>query len=166
MRKPTELRAWLTAANPLLAANPDRLSIFVDGGAVVCTGAASLSHEYRYTLNLIVQDYTGAPAAVVLPILAWLRTEQPEQFENPALRERMLQLDVELLQNDAVDLSIQLQLTERVIVQADPQTGKLAARHVGEPPHPDLPPDDGEWRVTLDGELIATFPFKGYRPQL
>lgn len=167
MRKPAELRAFLTAANPALAANPDRLSIFVDKGRVRCTGRGGLSHEYEYTLTLFVADFSGTPDSIVLPVLAWLRTAQPELFENRDKRDSMLSLDVEVLQNDLVDLSITLPLTERVAVKPDPQHGgKLRAEHLAEPPHPDLPTEAGEWAIYLDGEQIATLPYAAWAPAL
>jgi len=118
MKKPAELRAALAAANGFIRKHPDKLSVFVDEGTVVASGGASYSHEYRYTLTLIVQDYAGSTDEIVLPILIWLRRAQPELFENPARRERMLALEVEMLDNNRVDLEIKLPLTERVIVTA------------------------------------------------
>ena len=59
----------------------------------------------------------------------WLRVNQPELFENPERWDTAFQFDVELLNNEAVDIEIQLALTERVIVQPGPD-GKQRAEHV------------------------------------
>lgn len=58
MNKPASLRRALNNANAVgyLRDNPDKLHIFIDAGKVVTSGAASLSWEYRYTLNMVVED--------------------------------------------------------------------------------------------------------------
>ncbi|WP_459614355.1 phage tail protein [Bordetella sp. 2513F-2] len=158
MRKPAELRAYLTRANAFLQANPDRLSVFIDDARVRSTASGNLSHEYAYTLNLIIQDFTGEPAAIVLPILAWLRRAQPEVFANPQMRDNALQLEVELLNNQTVDVSIRLSLTERVVVGADSTPGRLQARYVGEPGEPYLTGDGGPYDVYEGDKHVTTLP--------
>ncbi|MGD7155241.1 phage tail protein, partial [Ralstonia pseudosolanacearum] len=86
MMKLTSLRDALTAGVPHLAANPDALHVFVDEGRVVGTGARSLSFEYQYTLTLIVTDYPDSSDTIVVPVLAWLRTNQPDLFANDERR--------------------------------------------------------------------------------
>ncbi|WP_067754916.1 phage tail protein [Orrella dioscoreae] len=137
MKKPIEVRNMLRQACPAFAADPTKLSVFVDEGTVHCDGRVSLSHEYRYTLTIIVQDYSGDLHNLVVPLLAWLRLSQPEQFENKDLRERMFAIEVELLSESTADVEIKLQLTERAIVtKAD--DGTLHTDYPGEPPHPEL----------------------------
>ncbi|OZI23025.1 hypothetical protein CAL26_05955 [Bordetella genomosp. 9] len=159
MLKPNSLRAFLTDSNSFLKADPDRLLMFVDEGRIVASGTLALSHEYRYTLNLIVTDYPGAEDALLLPLLAWLRTNQPELFENPELRDNAIPFDVDLNNNQTVDISIKVALTERVIVTYDDATQRVNVAHVPEPVHPALP-DQGERRpVYLHDRQIATMPF-------
>ena len=119
MMKATSLREALTVAVPYLAAHPDALHVFVDEGNVVGTGARSLGFEYRYTLTLIVTDYPDSADTVVVPVLAWLRTNQPDAFTNPDKREDAFKFEAEILTHDTVDISIKLQLTERVTVKVD-----------------------------------------------
>jgi len=137
MLKPKELRDYLTRHNAFLRVNPDRLQVFVERGRIVCTGTRNLSHEYRYTLTLLVTDYPDSEDDIMLPILSWLRINQPELFENPARWDEAFQFEVEQLNHDTADIEIQLALTERVIVTTDAD-GKLHAKHVAEPPHPEL----------------------------
>ncbi len=89
--------------------------MFVDEGRVVGTGARSLSFEYQYTLTLIVTDYPASPNTIVVPVLAWLRTNQPEPFTNDEKRRDGFKFEV--LDHCTVDLSIKPQLTERVTVK-------------------------------------------------
>jgi hypothetical protein len=78
MLKPDSLRKALTDAAPVLAANPDMLRLYVDGGNIAATLATSLSFEKQYTLNVIVTDFTGDFDLILVPVLAWLREHQPD----------------------------------------------------------------------------------------
>ena len=119
MMKATSLREALTVAVPHLAAHPDALHVFVDEGAVVGTGAQTLGFEYRYTLTLIVTDYPHSSDTIVVPVLAWLRTNQPDTFTNPDKREDAFKFEAEILNHTTVDISIKLKLTERVTVKVE-----------------------------------------------
>ena len=159
MLKPDNLREFLSASNRFLREEPDRLLMFVDEGRIVASGTSSLSHEYRYTLNLIVTDYPGAEDALLLPLLAWLRVNQPDLLENPDRRENAIPFEVDLNNNRTVDISVKLALTERVVVAFDQATRRVNVAHLPEPVHPDLP-DQGERRpVYLHDKEIATLPF-------
>ena len=119
MLKPSSLRAHLTAATPELQRDPDKVSIFVRDGRLVAGGAETLSFEYCYTLNVVVLDYAGQADAIMLPLLTWLRTEQIEIFDNPDLREKSVRFEVEYLNKETVDISIDIDLTEAIIVAPD-----------------------------------------------
>lgn len=146
MIKPGKIRDIVTLANPYLARDPDKLQVFLDSGTVVAYGAASLSFEYRYTLNLIVQDYPYHADQIVLPLLAYLRTQQPDLFENHDKAQNLIRFDAEILNESSLDLSLQVDLTERVIV-GQGAGDKLIATHVGEPDHPDFPRQDVEIEI-------------------
>ncbi|MDU3078676.1 MAG: phage tail protein, partial [Mixta calida] len=78
MLKPKQLREALTNSVPLLARNPDSLNMFIDSGRIVSTLASSLSFEYQYQLNLVITDYADDIDLVMVPVLAWLRENQPD----------------------------------------------------------------------------------------
>ncbi|MCC4613263.1 phage tail protein [Xanthomonas campestris pv. esculenti] len=115
MIKPASLRAHLVAALPDLAREADRLLVFIDAGSLVSTFQRGLSFEYQYTLNLILTDYAGHPDSVMLPLLEWVQVNQSELLSSPAHRGDIA-FEADILANDAVDLSIKLPLTERVVV--------------------------------------------------
>ena len=119
MNKPQSLRLALNNAVAYVRDNPDKLHLFVDNGSVVATGAASLSWEYRYTLNVVIEDFSGNQNLVMAPVLLWLMTNQPDAINNPELREKLFTFEVDILRNDACDISLNLQLTERVVVNTD-----------------------------------------------
>ena len=76
MYKPASLRAFLTAANPELAQDPDRLVVFIDAGNLRATYEPALSFEYAYVLNLVFTDYGLMSLAVIvfmLGMVVWFR---------------------------------------------------------------------------------------------
>lgn len=86
MNKPQSLRHALNKAVPYVRNNPDKLHLFVDNGSLVATGASSMSWEYRYTLNVVIEDFSGDQNLLMAPVLLWLRDNQPDAINNPALR--------------------------------------------------------------------------------
>jgi P2 phage tail completion protein R (GpR) len=71
MIKPARLRAALVAAIPSLAAEPDKLTVFIDRGSIAATGARSLSFEYRYVCNVLLLDFAGDADEVFIAIVEW-----------------------------------------------------------------------------------------------
>ncbi|EWC40207.1 phage tail protein [Stutzerimonas stutzeri] len=155
MNKPESLREHLMAAVPELRHNPDRLLVFIDNGSLRSTAAPGLSFEYSYTLNLILTDFAGHPDAVAIPLFAWVLVNQRELMENIERGRDAIKFEADILSNKAVDLSITLPLTERVIVkrQAD---GTLQVSHPAEPVVDDETFLVPAMRVeTSEGELLA-----------
>lgn len=134
MNKPQSLRSALNKSVPYVADNPDRLHLFVDSGQVVATSAPSLSWEYRYTLNVVITDFTGDQNLLMAPVLLWLRENQPDALQNSEAREKLFSFEVDILSNDRCDISMDLKLTERVI--ATVEDGKA---HIEAVPEPDAP---------------------------
>lgn len=151
MRKANELREYLTRHNRFLNENPDRLHVFVEQGNIHCSATRSLSHEYRFTLTIVVTDYAGSTDALMLPLLAWIRIKQPELMANKERRENGISFEVELLDHNAADVEIKIPLTERVIVQSSPGGKGMIAIHEDEPADEDLPLDAEEITVELPG---------------
>lgn len=134
MYKPASLRRHLAHQVPALQRDPDKLSILVRSGRIVSAGEASLGFEYQYTLQLVVLDYGDQADAIMLPILVWLRTHQPEYFENPDLREKAFRFDAEFNGAKTIDLLVELDLTERVkVTPKEAPAGAFEIRHLGEP---------------------------------
>lgn len=135
MNKPQSLRSALNKSVPYVAENPDRLHLFVDSGQLVATSAASLSWEYRYTLNVVITDFTGDQNLLMAPVLLWLRENQPDALQNSEAREKLFSFEVDILANDRCDISMDLKLTERVI--ATVENGKAHIEAVPEPEAPE-----------------------------
>lgn len=153
MNKPNSLKAHLCAAVPELRHNPDKLLVFIDQGRIRSTTAPGLSFEYSYTLNVILTDFPGHPDAVMVPLLAWMKVNQPDLMQNLDKAKDAIQFEADILANDLVDLSITLALTERVIVkrQAD---GSHAVEHAAEPQLTEQLPAT-PFQLYAGGELLA-----------
>ncbi|EGL3014907.1 phage baseplate assembly protein V [Escherichia coli] len=82
VNKPQSLRHALNKAVPYVRNNPDKLHLFVDNGSLVATGASSMSWEYRYTLNAVIEDFSGDQNLLMAPVLLWLRDNQPDAINN------------------------------------------------------------------------------------
>lgn len=154
MKKPSSLRDHLIAAVPELRKNPDRLLIFVDKGSMHSTSADGLSFQYQYTLNLIITDFSGDPAAISIPLFAWVLRHQSELMTNTDNVKKGITFEADVLANDKVDLSISLPLSERVIVKK--VDGRL---EVSYPPEPELTPhfDETDVEVYADGQLLVAW---------
>lgn len=155
MIKPTSLRDHLLAAVPGLRRNRDQLSVFVDQGNIRCTAAHGLSFEYAYTVELLLTNYPGSADAVAIPLLAWLRVHQHDLLDNLERGKDAIQFQVEILNNDLIDMSIRLPLTERVIVKpAADGSGRIDVNHPEEPQLTEHLPA-GPWQLYAGDELIA-----------
>jgi hypothetical protein len=135
MHKPEALKRVLLERVPTLKDNPERLSIFVDKGKLVARATTTLSFEYHYTLNVVIQDYAGSHDALMLPILVWIAEAQPDLLERAP--NEPLTFESELLDSDASDVSLDLQLSERVLVERKQDGTGYNVRHLEDGRAPD-----------------------------
>jgi len=127
VKKPDSLRCALNEGVAQLRDNPETLHIFVDDGSLISTLAPSLSWEYRYTLNVVVTDFAGDQNLLMAVLLAWIRENQPDLMANPDLRSNGFTFEAVILSNNTCDMSIDLRLTERVIVTPSGETMVVSA---------------------------------------
>ena len=116
MLKPDSLRKALCNAVPVLRNNPDMLRLFIDSGSIGATLAASLSFEKRYTLNVVVTDFSGEIDLLLVPVLAWLREQQPDIMTTDEGRKKGFTWIADINNDSSIDISISLLLTERTRV--------------------------------------------------
>lgn len=154
MKKAYSLRAFLANAVPELREQPERLRMFVEGGHVVSTGSDSLSFIYRYTVRAVVIDFGADLDLLTVPVLLWLREHEPELLGNKERRENDIRFDVELLNGQALDLVVQIDLTERVVVKDEVVDGRnrLTVRHPDEIWHP-KPYATGDYALYLGDQI-------------
>lgn len=151
MLKPEQLRTALNNALPALQTHPDKLKISLDNGRVVSTLGASLSFEYQYQLNLTLSDQVAEEDLVMVTVLVWLRSHQPDILANTEKRKSGFAFKRDV--SAAGQLELQLQLTERI--QVEQRDGALHIIPLAEPPVP-----ENVIRFTqvyLHGELISQF---------
>lgn len=155
MKKPIELRAYLTAHVPSLAKHPDKLLVFIEKGSVSIKRGAGNSFVYRYTLQLLFTDYTDPADTLVVPLLSWIAANQPDLIDDIDKRDKAIGIEVELLDHDAADIALTLELSERVIVSN--VAGGWSCEHVGEPQLPDLGGQTG-WMLYIKGVPVIETP--------
>lgn len=128
MKKPEGLRRLLLAT--ALKDQPEKLQMFVDRGGITCRRGRDLAFQYGYTLSIFVEGYTGEVNALMVPILAWVAEQQPDLLDKPPYQP--FTFESETLDANSADVSIDIDLTERVLVD---RTGKstFVARHLDEP---------------------------------
>ena len=135
MYKPKSLRKALTDAVPVLARNPEMMRIFFDNGNIASTLATSLSYENKYTLNVVVTDFTDDMELLITPIQAWLRIHQADIMTTDEGRKKGFTYFGDINTNESLDISISLMLTERTIVKEE--GGKLHVETMPEPQPPE-----------------------------
>ena len=153
MQKHVSLRAAIVAMAPDLARDPDRLRMWIDKGGIRARQTASADFGWRYTLTLLIAEYTGHPSLIMLAINQWLRANQPDLLQ-PG-REESYRFEAEILDSQAVDLLIELDLAEEALVTPAPGGG-WTIEHPGEPV---LLPDD--LPLTDPGALLAEYGVPG-----
>jgi hypothetical protein len=148
VKKPEGLRRLLLAT--ALKDQPEKLQLYIDRGGVTCRRGRNLAFTYGYTLNVVVEGYTGEVDALMVPILAWVAEQQPDLLDKPPYKP--FEFESELLDANSADVSINIELTENVLVD---RTGarEWSTRHLDEPVIADAFP--GVCGVSLVEALIA-----------
>jgi hypothetical protein len=150
MHKLKSLRQALIDAIPQLNANPERLQMSVGGGNIDARLASSLSFEKRYALNAKVSGFTGDSEGFFVPVLAWLRENQPDIFTLDEGRKNGYTFAIVLNDDDTMDITISVQLTERILVSG---AGRSARDVFPEPPLPE--PVTRPKALYVNGELVS-----------
>ena len=119
----------------------------------MATGTGSLSHEYRYRLNIHIEDYAGPIEAITVPVLAWISIHQYELLNNPEKRKTGISFDIDFNNNRTTDILIRLDLTEKSIVTTD-RKGRISIRHQEEPQT--TPPYTNEFWELYEGDSLLT----------
>ncbi|MFN2349268.1 MAG: phage tail protein [Thioalkalivibrio sp.] len=152
MRKLQMLRDHIVDALPEFKVSPERLFTYVEGGSIRFYRGANLAHEYKAPATISIADFSGDPDALIIPVLDWLARYQPDL--DP---ERGVQFEMEYLSNTSADLSLTVELTERVVTSRDCETGRIEVDHrVPEFPSGDCPPLKWELYVRQPGAEEAS----------
>lgn len=150
MKKAGSLKELLLASVPALHNDPARLALFVDKGSVASVRSGSLSFELAYTLTIWVEAFAGDLDTLFVPILAWISKHQPDLIARPD--GKPFTFESELLDGDSADITIDIELTERVLVERR-TNGKLRTVHRDDEPQDAMFGEDAGptgWRGILD----------------
>ncbi|MDE4082863.1 MULTISPECIES: phage tail protein [Enterobacter cloacae complex] len=151
MHKLKSLRQALIDAVPQLRANPERLQMSVGSGNIDARLASSLSFEKQYELKAKVSGFSGYSEGIFVPVLAWLRENQPDIFTLDEGRKNGYLFQIVLNDDETADISFSLQLTERILVSQN--EGTLLATYSPEPPLPE--PVTRPMELYVNGELVG-----------
>jgi hypothetical protein len=121
MSKAAKLREILVTALPELARNPDSLDIYMTGGRLRGRYDSAinpdLSFQYDATLQIDLTGFRGSPAQFFLPVLLWLRRYEPAALQNPAIADNQLRYEIDIIDNETVDITMSLPMSEAVDVK-------------------------------------------------
>lgn len=156
MLKARSLQQHLTEALPFIKRDPNKLTLLVKAGSINTRATTTLAFEYSYTLQVMLLDFAGHADAVIVPLLIWLRTHQPDALDAPDAQTKAVRFDVDFLTKTTVDMVIELDLTERVVVRPrDDVPGGLNVIHHAEPTHPAVVPREERWSLWLQDTKLA-----------
>ncbi len=110
-----------------------------------------LSFEKRYTLNVIVTDFTGDFDLLIVPVLAWLRENQPDIMTTDEGQKKGFTFYADINNDSSFDISISLMLTERTLVSE--VDGALHVKNIPEPPPPE--PVTRPMELYINRELVS-----------
>lgn len=75
---------------------------------------------YRYTVQVVLLDFTARSSMLVVTCPAWLRNHQPEIADNPELRDKSFRFEAGGIDPQTLDLSFEVDVTERMAVTRRP----------------------------------------------
>lgn len=156
MKKPASLRAALVSAYPEFARNPDKLKLYItDGGIAARYSPDYLGYKYAYTLTILVMDYTGALDQLFFPLVFWVRANQPDILLNHDKADKLLKIEVDIIDEGTADIAVEVSLTESVDVS--PQNdGSYRMSHRDEPAIAGTEGVDGR---LPDGTVLLVTPY-------
>lgn len=117
MKKLSQLREHLSQHVPFLNHNPELMTVLIENGRIIATLAPSLSYEYRYTVNIIIERFGGNQDILMAVLVDWIRQYQPELFANPDRRQHDFRFEMDFIDNQTAHISIEIDITERVLVK-------------------------------------------------
>ncbi len=155
MKKADSLKALLLASVPALKADPAKLALFVDKGKASTVRSNTLAFQLSYTLTIWIEAYGGDLDGLFVPVLAWISQNQPELIGRPD--SEPFTFESEVLDGDTADVSIEIELTERVLIERR-DDGKLRTRHLDDAPIADVFAGAEEarlWHTILNDQLAG-----------
>ncbi|RFA31336.1 hypothetical protein CAI21_01530 [Alkalilimnicola ehrlichii] len=144
MEKLTALRQHLVTTVPSLEEAPEKLSLAIEEGRIEYWQGGNLSHLWRCPVQIAVSDYPDSLDSLVIPLLEWLHAHEPGHAA-----ETGIEVDAPRLNDDAIDLTLTVTLSERVIVASN-ESGQQEVTHVIPEPPPAMN-DDAELTICLRG---------------
>lgn len=129
MLKAQKLRETITAHQPYLSQQPDRLNVFIDKGRVIGLGQKNYSFDYEYDAIAVITSFTGNIDQLTLPVFIFMCEHMPDVMSNHDKAKQAIKFEAEIINGDTVDLAITVTLRETVRVVRNPD-GSYSAEHL------------------------------------
>lgn len=110
------------------------MTALIENGHVIATVVPSISFEYRYTINLIIELFGGNQDILMAVLMDWIRQYQPKLFANSDRRQQDFRFEIDFIDNKTAHISIEIDLSERLLVKTD--DGKQVVEAIPEPDNP------------------------------
>ncbi|HBR6068631.1 TPA: phage tail protein, partial [Klebsiella pneumoniae] len=101
--------------------------------------------------NIVVTDFTDDIDLLFVPIMAWLRVNQPDIMTTDEGRKKGFAWYADINNDSSLDVSISLLLTERTLVNE--VDGAMYVENIPEPPPPE--PVTSPVEMWSNGELVS-----------
>lgn len=148
MNKLPSLRSHILALPTELKIEPDDLTVFADDGQIESARDGTNQHfEFKYRANVIITNYSGQFDQLTYWVLQWLATNQPNHQETP------MDFEADILNDDSVDLSLTINLTETIKVESTEDGIKL--NHVDDPSHLPVLLNAVNWTLLANDDPVA-----------
>lgn len=133
MEKPASLRAAIERSLPEIAKQPEKLTMFIGQGRILAN-KATLSHTAKFTLSLLITDFTGSIDVLQTAIVHWLQTHQPDILGPGDTDPTAYTFEADILSDNSYDILVELKLSERTRALVD-DAGSVKIDHPPEPQH-------------------------------
>lgn len=154
MLKLNSLRSLILSAVPSLKADPHRLMLWAPKGKIAATATEPLSFAYRYDINVMVTGFNQHIDSLMVPVLAWHKTHQPDRYENPRTQDAAFEFEAQLAdpkKGDALDIWLGIPITESVRVLQQPgKPREFRVHHFAEGHAAPAPEQAERWEVWLE----------------
>lgn len=137
MKKPDLLRSAITAMYPELVRNPDKLAMWIEQGTAHASKNGQRGFAWEYQLNVVYEDFTGAPEGLFFVVVDWLRDQQPDITQPNAPG---FPFEVDIIDDKTFDVKMTLPLREIVVASAVERGWQLQVMAEQVPLFPDAEP--------------------------
>ncbi|PID66581.1 MAG: hypothetical protein CR975_02075 [Gammaproteobacteria bacterium] len=151
MRKLDALREFMLKSVAELGKHPDKLQVWTDDGKLTFkTLDPAPTHKNRYTISVLVTEWSGPVEALTMPLLNFYKANHGEGDEGE------IAFEAEIIDRDRVDVLFKLSMHDKVVgIIDDDGTVIVKPECSPESQVPWFVEKPGQYTLIWDGEEIA-----------